>query len=361
MSIFLVGPSPKFITGQSSAFDLLRTYSQLNSFSSKKLYFFYNSEGGSSMFRLCCFLKFLVLFVYRFIVVRPKVIYLSISRSEGGFIKDLPVFLIAYLFKRKVIIHVHGSDFKDFVDQSSGMLRKLIFYCYNRVHTAIVLTIGMKAEFAAFPMINVTVVSNSSESYSSLVPATSGKSLRILFMSNIIKSKGIFELMSAVSDIHCDGVCITLDIAGSFVADEYLDKHEVEKEFRARFDSLCMNYHGVVSGSGKSELFELANVVALPSYYKTEAQPIVLIEALSCGRFILSSYYKYIPEYITHLKHGWLVPDVSVGNLKDALRYLASSQGVFEETDIINRRYYAENFTQDTHCHRIFTLLLDDN
>lgn len=361
MRVFFVGPSPEFITGQSSAFDLLRVYSRLDHFSSSEFTFFYNSEGSSSMFRLYCFLKFLVLFVYRFIVVRPKVIYLSISRSKVGFIKDLPVFLMAYLFRCRVVVHVHGSDFKDFVNQTSGILRKLIFYCYSRVDTAIVLTAGMKAEFTAFPMINLIVVSNSSESYASLAPVTSNSSLRILFMSNIIKSKGIFELMSAVSDIYRDGVCIKLDIAGSFVADEYLDRNEVEEEFHARFDSACMNYHGVVTGSRKSELFELANVVALPSYYRTEAQPIVLIEALSCGRFILSSDYKYIPEYITHLKHGWLVPDVSVGNLKDALRHLASSQGVFEETDIINRRYYVENFTQDTHCHMIFTLLLDDN
>ena len=361
MSVFFVGPSPKFITGQSSAFDLLKTYSQLSSFSSRRLYFFYNSEGGSSMFRLYCFLKFLALFVYKFIIVRPAVIYISISRSEGGFIKDLPVFLMSYLFKRRVVVHVHGSDFKDFVDQSTGMLRKLIFYCYNRVDTAIVLTAGMKTEFTAFPMIQLVVVSNSSESYESLAPFTNNETLRILFMSNIIKSKGIFELMSAVSDIHRDGVCITLDIAGSFVADEYLDQNEVEREFYARFDSSCMNYHGIVSGTKKLEIFDLSNVVALPSYYKTEAQPIVLIEALSCGRFIISSDYKYIPEYITHLKNGWLVPDVNVENLKEALRHLVCSQGVFEETNIVNRRYYAENFTQDTHCHKIFTLLLDDN
>jgi glycosyltransferase involved in cell wall biosynthesis len=361
MSNVFVGPSDAFISGQSIAFKMLMNYEFKHKIAGGKSISLHNSVGGSSLY------KFFYLFVFLiklFLVVcfeRPSVFYLSISRSHAGFLKDLPVFLCAMITGSKLCVHLHGSDFKDFYNSTSGVTRVLVDFCYRRVSVAFVLSEGMKAEFEDFPQITIVTVFNCAPDLSMLARSTSvTEHMNILYMSNIIRSKGILELIEAVKALHLEGENVSLRIAGDFVGDEFMTAEKIRKEFYELLSGAeFITYEGIVRGQEKNDLFEWSSIVALPTYYKTEAQPIVLIEAMSCGRFILSSSFKYIPEYITDKENGTLVESVSINSLLHAMRNIIADDVHYEQVCENNRNYYKKNFTESVHCERILNCIRD--
>lgn len=358
-----VGPSDAFISGQAIAFRMLTEYESRHKIAGSKSVTIHNSAGGGAFYKLFYMFYFVFKVTKTCISERPSVIYLSISRSLGGFMKDLPIFLLAFFCGSKVCVHLHGSDFKDFYRSTGIFSRWLVDFCYRRVSVAFVLCDGMQSEFEDIPGISVVTVFNCAQDLSKLnTPVHAEEQMNILYMSNVIRTKGILELIDAVKLFHSEHGRISLKIAGDFVGDELMTATEIRTVF---FELLSgaefISYEGIVKGSKKDQLFEWANIVALPSYYRTEAQPLVLIEAMSCGRFVLSSAFKYIPEFIADKENGILLTSVTKDNLLVALKDIYSGSANYAQVCENNREYYKNNFTESVHCERILNSIKNLN
>ena len=74
----------------------------------------------------------------------------------------------------------------------------MISYCYRKIDTSIVLLNEMKNEYDDFPNMNIQVISNC---YASDFDLQSGnlfqKKNRVVYLSNIMKSKGILDFLDA--------------------------------------------------------------------------------------------------------------------------------------------------------------------
>ena len=363
MSNVFIGPSDVFITGQSVAFKMLVDYESKYNVAGKKAVVLYNSAGGGFLRKFFYLFLFLVKLFCVVVFRRTSVYYLSISRSYAGFLKDLPVFLAAFITNSKLCVHLHGSDFKDFYNRTNGLRRMLLDLCYRKVSMAFVLSDGMKTEFENFPQISIITVFNCAPDLGHLAaPAGFAEGVNVLYMSNIMRSKGALELIEAVKDLHAQGIRLNLRIAGDFVSDEFMTALEVRTVFFDLISNLeFISYEGVVRGQHKENLFEWSNIVALPTYYRTEAQPIVLIEAMSCGRFILSSSYKYIPEFVTDGENGTLVQLVSKESLMEALKNIVADEVAYKRVCENNKKHYIKNFTESVHCERILNSIRNLN
>lgn len=358
-----VGPSDSFISGQSIAFRMLTDYESRNKIAGTKSVTLHNSAGGGALYKLFYMFYFAFKLIMTCIRQRPSVVYLSISRSLGGFMKDLPVFLLAFLSRSKVCIHLHGSDFKDFYRSTGKFSRWIVDFCYQRVSVAFVLCDGMHSEFEDIPGISVVTVFNCAPDLGKLKASVDAEEqMNILYMSNVIRTKGILELIDAVKTFHSEHGRISLKIAGDFVADELMGAAEIRAAFFEMISgSEFISYEGIVKGIKKDQLFEWSNIVALPSYYRTEAQPLVLIEAMSCGRFVLSSAHKYIPEFIADKENGILLTSVTKDSLLVALKNINSGKANYTQVCENNREYYKNNFTESVHCERILNSIKNLN
>ena len=87
----------------------------------------------------------------------------------------------------------------------------------------------MKDQFQAFPKMKLEVVSNAISKELERLAITFPKEKRILFLSNIMTSKGIMEFLTASKQLLKDDNSIRIDIAGNFISDNYMSKNQIKK------------------------------------------------------------------------------------------------------------------------------------
>ena len=72
-----------------------------------------------------------------------------------------------------------------------------------------------------------------------------------------------------------------------------------------------------------------------------------ILEAMACGKPVVSSNVSAIPEVLEHEKGGYLCEPDSVDQLVNAIRKLAQSQTLRRQMGQFNRRAVEERFTLD--------------
>ena len=99
---------------------------------------------------------------------------------------------------------------------------------------------------------------------------------------------------------------------------------------------------------------ENSNIIVLPSY--REGLPKVLIEALSCGRAIITTDVPGCREVVIHEENGLLVPVKNSGELSKALLKLLSDKEYRARVAINNRKRAIDFFDEAIVVEKTFTI-----
>lgn len=351
--ILLIGSLPPPITGQSISFSYLTTLTNQGRFR------IYNTNKSSfNFFNYLDSLLFLPIYI---LFNKIDSIYFLGSRSKFGFLRQLPLLTIAALKRIKLINHLHGADFKEFY-KKAGFLKSIIKWAYKKVDTSIVLLEEMKDQFQAFPKMKIEVVSNAiSKEFESLA-ITFPKEKRILFLSNIMASKGIIEFLTASKQLLKDDNLIRIDIAGDFISDNYMSKNQIKKKFLDLFEDLKYSfperifYHGPVSGTKKVDLLKFSSIFILPTYYPTEAYPISIIEAMATGNAIIITKHNYLEKIVSE-KEGRTIKIKDSSEIVNTIKNLFSNQ---QKLQIIQRNNLLQSKKHNldnhlNHLQKLFT------
>lgn len=331
--VLFFGPYPPLITGQSISFKEV-----FSGFEGSKILFnttkFKDNRTLNTLY--CLFILPMV-----FICKRFDKVYFTCTRSYLGFLKDFQLLFLCKLFNKKVINHLHGADFIDFYEKS-GFLKGLIKWSYSQITVSIVLLPAMKDQFITFPKMEVKVVPNAYPSeYENINIDMSDKKKQILFLSNLIETKGILIFLEAVRQILAEYPNVIVKIAGKPMGDEVSDFKKIEKKFNQLYMSLKENYPdrifylGSISGIAKTQVLEYSSIFVLPTYYKTEAFPISIIEAMRFGNAIITTNHNYLSDVINE-KNGYLIKTKSSVDLVTKLKYLLSDNEKLEQIQRFN-------------------------
>ena len=162
----------------------------------------------------------------------------------------------------------------------------------------------------------------------------------VMLASRMLWDKGIAEFVSAAIELKARGIKARFVLVG--VPDAENPSSVSENQL------LEWNETGVVEWwgyrSNMPEVFSLASVVCLPSYYG-EGTPKVLIEAMACGRPIVTTDMPGCRDLVQIGINGFLVNPKDAKGLSDSLAVLVLDRSLCRSMGIEGRRIAKRDFS----------------
>jgi len=297
------------------------------------------------------YIRLLVLLVR----VRPAIVYVPISQTFIGYARDAVYLILAKALGRpKVIVHLHGGRFWDFYLESNPAARFFIDQSMKLVDRAIVLSDCFKPLFSRWLRAQqIDVVPNGTHTLiDSIDEKTSNfrrrgsRVRRVLYLSSLISTKGIYEFVAAAKCCLAKNPDLTFQIAGEWWDDDLSTKARtlalLGPETADRIQFL-----GLVTGKAKDDLLRQADLFVLPTYYPHEGQPTVILEAMSAGTPVVATRHASIPEIIEDGVNGILIEKRDVASLSGAILRLANDACLWERIAENAYAHYRERYTTE--------------
>ena len=371
--LILVGPLPPPYHGQSLSFKML--FESLSEHHEVSIVNLADNDidgnrGLRSILKRAVKYQFIFFNYLREIITGKCRIYLTISQSRQGFFRDFVMIWLAVLLRRPVVVHLKGGNYGVFYEKQPSWIRYLIRQTLLRTERILVLGKRLVNMYDFDPKLSdrIYVVENGLP-YETPLPRVKslvdGKTLELLFLSNLVESKGYFDVLDAIALLKESGVKIICHFAGQFYAnsdDKKVESAEHAKElFYTRIAELDIQnnvvYHGVVSGESKEQLLQSSHIFLLPTRYNNEGQPVSIIEALAFGLPVVATDYRAIPDMLLESETGCFVDYGNALQIVDAVNYISNPLH-YERLSESCIKLFSAKFTREAHLKRITTHIL---
>ena len=298
-------------------------------------------------------LRFIALFGRRVVpcVWKPNhdVLYYCLSSgSMLGLIKDLCFLTVLRPKARRTIYHLHGAGGITLLLKSNFMFRAWARFVLFKPDLVLRPPSDLREGLLCETKSEV-VIPNGVEDpltlFPHLVDVRPDEKLHLTFIGLVTAEKGVFDLIEVARMLRGRGHCFVLSIVGEGTAAE-IDQ----------LNSLIQRYHlkgyvrltGVLAGEQKFLLLRRSTLFLFPTYFRSETQPTVIMEALAVGVPVVAYDWRGVGTMIEQGENGYVVPVHDV----DAFCRTVERVLVEDRLDVMRkaaRRIFLERFTLDRH------------
>ena len=349
-------------------------------------------KGGAK--KLLRFAGSFFLLFYKLLTHRYDLCYLAITCHGMGFLKDAPFVWLCKMFGCKVLIHQHNKGMSNCIDR--WPYRWLIPYIYKRTRVMLLswylypdIAQAVKREqvmicpngIAAEQQVNfddsqVNVASprlgvNQSQgddspatplrltSSSAAINRSEAASLTVnlLFLSNLIPSKGVYVLLDACKVLMDRGLSFQCNFVGG--ESKEMDRRVFEEAVKERGLEGHVLYHGPKYGEEKEHYWSMADVFVQPTY--EDCFPLTILEAMQHGLPVVSTDEGAVPDMVADGENGFVCRRKDVEGLAMALERLLLDEALRHRMGAEGYRIYQEKFTLQCFEHRFTEILREIN
>lgn len=289
------------------------------------------------------------------ICFKPQLCYLAITAKGYAFYKDALIALMAKTFKVPLVYHFHNKGVSTW---QKKRLNNILYHIVFKNSYAILLSKYLYSDVQKyFPENKVFYCPNG-------IPDTTVKrikdldsndnAVRILFLSNLIESKGVFVLLEACKILKNKNISFYCTFAG--------DEGDITSQiFNKVIEDLDLTdvvfYVGRKYGNEKEEAFAKADIFAFPTYYNNECFPLVLLEAMQHSLPVVSTFEGGIPDIVDEGETGFLVAHKNAEKLAEKLEILIKDPDLRHRMGIAGRTKYENQFTLSVFENRLKDIL----
>lgn len=284
---------------------------------------------------------------------RPGVVYLPLSQSTPGLLRDSLFVLLASLRGWKVAVHLRGGDFQQFYRRSNPAIRWLIRATLARVDAAAVLGDSLRGVFDGLvPPEKIAVVANGTPAPAATAEAHDPH--HVLFLSNLRRRKGVVQAVDTALLVLRQQPRARFTFVGAW------EDGELERELRqkARSANGRIVFHQPASGSEKERLLASAAVLLFPPV-EPEGHPRVVLEALAAAVPVVATDRGAIQETVVDGESGFVLADADPAALADRVLRLLEDSAFRERQSRAARDRYLSRFTQERADRRLADWLSD--
>ena len=306
------------------------------------------------------YLKVIYILYKIFVKLRKKdfdLAYLTLFPFGIAFIKDSLSVILLKLFDIKIIYHFHSKGFKAHYENSGYFLRKYQDFILKNtylIHLSPLLIYdipeneNIKKRF---------IVPNGIEIYNYKQDISKRKKkefVEILYLSNLIEEKGVLVALQAIAIVNKRFRNIRLNIIGDF-RDESL-KYKCHKFIEDNKLNKYIKFKGSKYGDEKFNEFENSDFFIFPTYYKKEAFPLVILEAMQFGLPVISTLEGGIPDMVKDGVTGFLIPQKDPKSLADRIEKLLNNDDLKISMGEAGKREFFEKYTLKSFEERLYNV-----
>ena len=165
--------------------------------------------------------------------------------------------------------------------------------------------------------------------------------VNLLFLSNLIPSKGVYVLLDACRILKDKG----LDFQCNFVGGETkeIDRARFEAEVQRRGLEGMVRYEGPKYGEEKEEYWRSSDVFVQPTF--EDCFPLTILEAMQHGLPVVSTTEGAVPDMVADGVNGFVCERKDVSGLAGALERLITDASLRMRMGEVGRKRYEEEFT----------------
>ncbi len=272
-----------------------------------------------------------------FILFKSKADNFIINTSLSLFclLRDGVMVLIAKLFRKKVLLMIHGfnaSVLKHRLLLNIGFFKSdCIIVLSNEFKSKLLLAGYKKNIYTQYNPVDHNILA-------STAPKRDFTKINdILFMSRIEREKGVYILLDFFKDINKLYPHVSLHIAGNGSEFANMMNYITENSI----DNVIV--HGFVSGNEKIKLLYNTDALIFPSYY-AEGLPISVLEAMAAGQLILTRPVAGLVDLYSATNFGASIDSLDSKHFVDIFVDMVENREKLSAVRIKNYQFARDNF-----------------
>ena len=181
--------------------------------------------------------------------------------------------------------------------------------------------------------------------------------VNLLFLSNLIPSKGVYVLLDACRRLTERGHGFVCRFVGGETKE--MDRATFEAEVQRRGLEGMVRYEGPKYGEEKEEYWFSSDVFVQPTY--EDCFPLTIVEAMQHGLPVVSTDEGAVPDIVVDGENGFICRRKDVEGLAQALERLITDASLRKRMGEEGYRIYKDKFTLQCFEQRFTEILMEMN
>lgn len=282
---------------------------------------------GSSVEKIKFFIKSIIIYVIKSIKQDFDIAHIHMS-YKGSFFRKWMVVKISKIFNKKVILHLHGSEFEVFYNSSSKMIKNMIKGIFEDSDKVIVLGEKWKNVIKSISgNAKIEVFNNAVEIPKENVNWCDTK-INVLFLGVLIKRKGVYDLIESIKILKDTGIIKSKNL-NFIIGGSGPEEEEIQYLINKYNLNPYIEMKGWVSGDLKEELIKKSQLFILPSY--NEGLPMAILETMSYGMPVITTNVGSISEVVKNNYTGFLIEPGDIKNMAELITKIIDNKFTWEK------------------------------
>lgn len=285
-------------------------------------------------------------------IFRPALCYVTPNAKDGAFYKDFVIVMMLKAMGQKVVIHYHN---KGVATRQDKPLDNFLYKRFFKGLKVILLADSLYKDVCKYVKREDVFICPNGIPEQAPPAKTPHEGFNILFLSNMMKEKGVWDLVEACRILKEQGKKFHCHFVGKW-------SDITEKEFHQKLQEIHLENeitaHGAKYGTEKNAFFQQADVFVFPTYYNNECFPLVLLEAMEQSLACISTCEGGISAIIEEGKTGYVIDKQRPLTLAKKIAYLIDHPALCQAMGEAGRKKFKEEFTLERFENRMKEILI---